>query len=467
MTRRKIMFCLLSAMLILSACTKDLSDLYTRADELKEANSKEQQRIDEEGKKQEDEKKENDALKEKLDSIENAKSNGSGQTDDPDTPGTSVRLPRMEITTKNMKDITSKDSYLSAYMKLTEITAEGKSVNTAEGDLQIKGRGNTTWGFPKKPYRLKFTEKTSLLGEHQDKSWILLANYADKTMLRNQLAFIMGRMSNLDWTPSGHFVELTLNGKYIGVYQLCEKLKISNHRVAVGDDGFLLEIDQRAPESGSAYFTTSHIERPIKFREPDVAEGDANFNYARDFITKAEEALFSENYTNPLEGWQKYIDMDSFVDWYLINELAKNNDAVFFSSCYMNFKRGGKLKMGPIWDFDTAFGNINYNNNYETSGFHIRKVAWYSRLFSDPAFTAKVKERFKFFYDHRNDLMREIGSEAIAIESAIERNEEVWHILYNYTWPNYEIWGSYNNEVQYMKTWLNKRFEWMRGEIGL
>ena len=157
--------------------------------------------------------------------------------------------------------------------------------------------------------------------------------------------------------------------------------------------------------------------------------------------------------------------MDSFVDWYLINEITKNNDAIFWSSCYMNLRRGGKLKMGPIWDFDISLGNVNYNDNFIEEGFWIKNIQWYSRLFEDPAFVAKVKERFAYFYSHREDIMKNINENALYIKYSVQENENKWHTFYTYTWPNYDIWGSYMNEVQSMKTWLSKRFEWLKNEF--
>ena len=121
--------------------------------------------------------------------------------------------------------------------------------------------------------------------------------------------------------------------------------------------------------------------------------------------------------------------------------------------------------MGPLWDFDLAIGNINYNTNNFYNGFWIKNADWYTRLFEDPAFVAKVKERFDFFYSKRNDIMREINANAMYLKYAVQENENRWHTFYTYTWPNYDIWGSYNNEVQSMKEWLNARFEWLKGEF--
>ena len=145
--------------------------------------------------------------------------------------------------------------------------------------------------------------------------------------------------------------------------------------------------------------------------------------------------------------------------------LAKNNDACFFSSCYMHLKRGDKLKMGPLWDFDIAFGNVDYNGNYTSDGFWIKDVTWYSRLFEDPAFVAKVKERFDYFYSRKDDIVSEINANAQYLRCSAQENNNKWHTLYTYTWPNYDIWGSYQNEVQSMKEWLHARFEWLKAEF--
>lgn len=161
------------------------------------------------------------------------------------------------------------------------------------------------------------------------------------------------------------------------------------------------------------------------------------------------------------EGYAKYLDVASFVDWYLVNEISKNNDAVFFSSCYMNLKPGGKLKMGPVWDFDIAFGNINYNGNEDPEGFYVKNSPWISRLFEDPAFVARVKERFAYFKSKKGDIFNNINENAAYLKESVVENNNKWGTLYEVLWPNYAVWGSYDNEVQYMKNWLNKRFDWL------
>ena len=381
-------------------------------------------------------------------------------------------LPVLWIETEDRAPVESKEEYITARFRLAEDVATRSSGDVMEMTGLIRGRGNTTWKLmPKKSYRLKLDEKASLLGEPADRSWVLLANYADKTMLRNATALRMGYMSNLDYTPRSHFVEVIFNGHYDGTYQLCEHLKVAHHRVDVGDDGFLMEIDSRATtEADSVKIKVGHIASPICIKDPDVALDSEAYRFAARFLAKADSALFSDGFTDPETGWRRYLDMDSFVDWYLVNEIARNNDAVFFSSCFMNLRRdgtaeGGTLCMGPLWDFDIAFGNVNYNDNYEPEGFWIKTVPWYARLMQDPAFAARVRERFAWFYDHRNDILDGINQDARYLRRAVEENENRWGTFYEIIWQNHDVWGNYQNEVQYMKSWFISRMDWLRNQF--
>lgn len=376
-------------------------------------------------------------------------------------------LPVMWVETENRAPIVSKDEYLKAHMRLVEDIVTRAPGETIEADLEIKGRGNSTWGYEKKPYRLKFSKKISLLGESEDKSWVLLANYLDKSFLRNRLAFYLGSISNLDYTPSTHFVELMLNGRYNGTYELTEKIKVSENRVNVGKDGFLVEIDALASkEPDAVYFTTEHIDQPVNIKEPEVVVDDENYTYIKDFVCKAEKALYSDNFTDPENGWQKYLDMDSFVEWYLINEISRNNDAWRWSSTFLHLKRGGKLMMGPIWDFDRSFGNAEEFDNHNTEGFWLNDMGWYGRLFLDPVFVAKVKERFAFYFNHKVELLQLINTEAQYLHYSMIENNSKWNTLYNYISPNQNIWGNYSNEVQDLKIWINDRLEWLNASLA-
>lgn len=373
-------------------------------------------------------------------------------------------LPIVYIDTEEKQPIESKDEYVKGTIRIVSNNVNG--IPDFESVMKIKGRGNTTWGMPKKPYKIKFDSKVSLLGEPEDKEWVLLANYADKTQLRNEIAFFMGEMSVLEYTPRTNFVEVVLNGVYNGTYQLGEQLKISKNRVNVGDDGFLLEIDGKAAEEDIT-FKVSHIGQPINIKDPDVEVGSDDYNFVVNYLNTTDQVLFSEDFADPVEGYKKYIDVESFVDWYLINEITKNPDSRFFTSCYMNLSREGKLKMGPLWDFDIAFGNIDYHPQViGLEGFWVKTSPWFTRLFEDPAFVSLVKERFAYFYGKQNEIFLEINRNAEYLQYAAVENNNKWGTLYNYTWPNYEILGKYQNEVQNMKNWLNRRLEWLNNAIS-
>lgn len=377
-------------------------------------------------------------------------------------------LPIMDIVTENRQDINSKEEYLYAAMTLKEDVVTRAPGDVIYQTVNIKGRGNATWNiYPKKPYRLKFDKKVSFFGEKEDKSWVLLANYADKTMMRTQIASYLGKMSQLDYTPSFHFVELILNGTYLGTYQLGEKIKISKNRVNIGDDGILLEMDGYAKdEEDSRYFYVEHMPQPVNVKEPEMEYSDERFAFVKQYMTEADSVLFSDGFKDKDTGWQKYFDMTSFVDWYLISEITKSIDSFWWSSTYMNIKPGGKLKMGPIWDYDHSFGNYIHEGETENpEGFYVGELYWYKRLMEDPVFREAVRTRFDYFYSRRNDILNEINENAEYLKYSAVENNNKWGTLYTFIWNDLTIWGSYLNEVEYMKEWLVKRFDWLNQNI--
>lgn len=335
--------------------------------------------------------------------------------------------------------------------------------------MRIKGRGNSTWALPKKPYKLKLNTKAGLLGMPADKEWVLLANYSDKSLLRNALAFEMSRRVGMKYTPEWRFVELDINGEYLGNYLLVEPVEISDDRLNLKkldpDDvsdreisgGYLLEIDRRSPiEDG--FRTTKGI--CFHFKSPGRMSPEQS-EYIRTYIQQAEDVLYSESFADPEEGYAKYLDVDSFVNWYLVNELFKNNDAVFFSSVFMYKDRYGKLAMGPVWDFDIAAGNIDFKGNDDPKGWWVRKVRWFTRLFEDPSFEKKVRQRWIEMEDEIHGLPAFIDMQAKRLEQSQRRNFQRWDILDKVVWPNPPARGSYQAEVQYLKEWLAERGRWM------
>jgi hypothetical protein len=374
-------------------------------------------------------------------------------------------LPIVYITTPDHVGITSKDDWIKGGTLTIGNTESG------ENDLTIgssfKGRGNSTWSCPKKPYAIKLDSNSKILGMPKHKRWVLLANYYDNSFMRTSIAFDMSNNSSLAYTPRIKDVEVVLNGKYNGLYTLTEQLKIDKNRVNVGDDGFLFEIDARGDETnGDVLFNVSHISNPIVIKDPDVTKDDDNYNYAKSFLTDFDEILFSDEWLDIEEGYTKYIDINSFVDWYLINEISKNNDACFFSSCYMNLNRTiGILSMGPLWDFDLAFGNVNYNDNDNPEGFWLKRtIAWYKRMFEDPEFVSLVKERFNHFYSYKDYYTELIKQKYAELEYSAYGDNLVWNRITTST--DYTIVGqTYWDYCTELDNFMTTRWEWLKSEF--
>lgn len=223
-----------------------------------------------------------------------------------------------------------------------------------------------------------------------------------------------------------------------------------------------MEVDNKYDPNEDIYFHTSRLLFNIK--EPDMEFNSDQFNWIKDYITNVENLIYSGNF-DPSNGYSKYADISSFVDWYLINEITKNNDAIMHTSCYMNITPNGKLKMGPLWDFDIALGNVNYNNNELPTGWWVADAMWFKQLLKDPVFVEQVKTRFAYFKSKKEDIFTNINNNATYLKWSVIENDNRWNTFYNQTWPNYAVWGNYNNEVQYMKNWLSARFDWLEANL--
>jgi len=322
----------------------------------------------------------------------------------------------------------------------------------------LKGRGNSTWyGQEKRPYAVKLDTKAEVLGMPRHKRWVLLANYFDRSHLRTDIAFHLGTLSRLDYTPRIRSVEIVLNGAYRGLYQVTEQLKADENRVAVGPGGFLLEVDVLDP-AGEVTFTIPSIEAyaHINIKEPDMTAGSPEYDYVRQFVTEFDNVLHGDNFADPQNGYPRYIDTASFVDWYLINEIVKNQDSNFYSSCFMHFVRGGRIGMGPLWDFDRSIGNRLHSPDdafyWSETGWLTKEGAWMSRLFEDPGFRALVKERFRYFYGKLPEIRQYIArrdrflSEAKANDTSLYGSEE-------------------GAGGEYLSAWLERRMEWLKAEF--
>ncbi len=370
-------------------------------------------------------------------------------------------LPIVYLATNNNAAIDSKEEYIEGNVSLD---GGRYTENLSPAAMKIRGRGNSTWGHPKKPFQMKFDDKTEFLGMPADKKWLFLAEYSDKTMLRNRAAFEMGYISLLDWTPQSAFAEVYINGEYNGTYHITQKVEESNNRLVLGDTGYLLEIDQlERLDVDDVYFYTDNF--LINIKEPSIDVGSAEYLYVDDLINEFETVLHSSQFKDPILGYAKFIDVNSFIDWYLISEITKNVDSQSFSSIYLNVMPGEKIKMGPLWDFDLSFGNVDYADSQYAAGFWVKNHPWYARLFQDPDFVNKINERFKFFRNNQTYILDKIDQQADALKWAQQENDDQWHTIGTYVWPNPVVLGSYQEEVAHLKNWYTRRMNWLESAL--
>lgn len=345
-------------------------------------------------------------------------------------------LPAMYVTTPDLQNITSKDIWISnAESRLWNV--EDCSI-TDLGSTKIKGRGNSTWARPKKPYAIKFESKKPVLGMNSDKRWNLLANYIDRTMIRNAVAFQISKCTDLDWTPDGRFVELFLNGRFQGNYFICEHIKLAKKRVNITEmspedisgasvtGGYITEITiDDIPE-----FRTSYRDFMVNIKEPDedVIQPE-QISYLQDYFNNFESVLYGLTKGD----YRDYIDIDSFIDWWFVFELTMNHEPNNPKSCYMFKGRDGvdsepgtvcKIKAGPVWDFDWG----TFVPGPKTSSFVIKSALYYDKLFNDYYFVVRLKEKWnEYKADNRfNRIADYIDSISATLKYSDKRNFAIW-----------------------------------------
>ena len=326
------------------------------------------------------------------------------------------RLPVVYINTENGSDVTSKDYYINGEMKIQGNERYNlETTKLYDGKIEIKGRGNSTWGLPKKPYKIKLDSKTNLFSMGKNKHWVLLANYYDSSSLRNTLSYDLSGALDMPQTETVH-TGVIFNGKYVGTYQFCEQIRVDEKRVDVlnwddeakdlskiiatkeslnADDlesylaenlswttsgkfnyqgktylisnydytipsingGYLLELDSNYDEV-SKFKTNSN--QPLMFKAPEFAVSNQDMmNYVKNYIQAYENAVMSKDYHSMYEGntvhYSELFDMDSLVDYWLVTELFFNEDGMK-KSTYMYKDVDDKFHMGPIWDMDWSSG---------------------------------------------------------------------------------------------------------------
>lgn len=376
---------------------------------------------------------------------------------------------QMEIETADYEPVVEKKKYLDAILTLRGAKSSEHNVTL---ETQVRGRGNSTWGMPKKPFRIKLTNEHELLGMPINRSWALLANYADKTMLRNAVAFCAAEILGMPYTPDSEFVELTFNGEYLGLYQLTDKtyevqdLVKAQAKEGSSEEGFsdvfVLEIDDRRKQD---FWFDSQNGIPFGFRSKADA---AHVERVEEWINSIEALIADSSDPDRLARVNENLDIESLVDIFLVNELTRNGDA-FWSSTYLYRLRGERVTFGPVWDFDIALGNIDYGGHGEPEGSSTlgasKSKSWYIRtLLDEPEFRALIAARWEYLSSRVPLLVEFVEESAAVFDEAQGRNFERWPILDEYVWPNAVVTGSYEGEIDYLLLWLEQRVRWMEAQ---
>ena len=398
-----------------------------------------------------------------------------------------TNLPTVIIHTTNAQDIVNKDLYIKGIVSI--ISDNGTKIYT--DSLDIKGRGNASWNFPKKPYKLKLYNKVSLLGlPAKEKTWTLINNYGDKTLMRNLLANDLSKKLEMPYTPAARSVDVFLNGEYKGNYQLSDQVEVATGRVDVEKlkttditlpnlgGGYLIEMDAYAYQEIS-WFTSILESVPVTIHNPKDDEiVPAQSAFIKSHFEKMEAALFAVNYTDVTDGFRKYIDTETFLRHFLVGEMSGNTDTYW--STYMYKKRNeDKFYFGPSWDFDIAYENdyrtypINNNSEwiYSTTGSAatgVREIV--NRIFSDQAILAQLKNIYASYRNraiiNEGSLLQVIDDNAALLDQSQKLNFMRWDILGTQVHMNPQVLYTYSAEVANVRNFVKNRLIWMDKKLG-
>ena len=413
-------------------------------------------------------------------------------------------LPIMIIETAGGADIPDEPKIV-AQMKLINNDNGQKNLvtdpgNEYDGRISIEIRGSSSASlFPKKGYgfETQFADGSNnnieLLGMPSENDWVLHGPYSDKTLMRNALAYIFAG-EIMAYAPRVRHLEMVVNGEYRGVYLLTEKIKRDKDRVDIsklrpedtsGDQltgGFIVKVDKFTGNSTgwtSAFPYADgngnhrYVYHDPKFEELEPVQRD----YIENFIFDFESVMDSPTFNDSLTGYTQWIDEDTFIEGFFINEIGKNVDAYRLST-YLYKDRDSidtRLKFGPVWDFNLAFGNADYceGGNFIGWGHEFNTICpgdgyripfYWEKLLDDERIKAKIKTRWLDLRQNEfstPNLCQKIDSLATLLDESQQRNFIQWDIIGEYIWPNGSVQSSYANEVAYLKDWLIDRVQWM------
>ncbi len=395
-------------------------------------------------------------------------------------------LPVVRIDTADAESITG--SKRPARQATVSLDVAGDPDASFTADAKVRGRGNTTWKHvgDKKSYQVNFDDEHAPLGLSPSDKFVLLANPFDRSQLRTFVASGLAAVTDPAWTPGFRWVEVVLNGDYRGLYQLGEKVDIGPDKVDIevpGPDvtggepitgGYLLEMGTVEQPTDKRTWTTGHGV-PLIIDRPEAEDGDdARFAYIRDHVAAFEMALYGNDWTDPQSGYAHYLDVDAFVDHWIVQETTVNIDA-YINSTYLWKRRGDpRLVFGPIWDFDVSMGNPYGYLDAVPRGWHTIHPAiapnveyrpWVLRLFADPGFVQHVADRWAEVSPGFERVAASIPDAAASIETAQQADLVRWadetETLFGHRYGDTLA----EDEPEFLETWLQARIDWISAEL--
>ena len=385
---------------------------------------------------------------------------------------TFTKIPQIFIYTGGAP-IDSKETYVTATFAVNP-NATIENVTRQKYNGKVRLRGNSTRGYPKPSFKIKFNDEVPLLGMHAYEEWCLIANYADKTLLRNWLAYEMAERLGMPFAPAHRFVEVYVNGKHKGCYLLTDQVEIGDTRVNIPKlkstsadsditGGYLLEADYPSNEDDPGTIRWESFGMPITLKSPKSPTAK-QLDYISSFVKNADSLIWKGN-TNGL----KYFDFESTAQWFLTNELFKNCDASGYSSIFFYKDRDDdKIYMGPVWDFDIGAGNANHCTDCQnTSGWHVRYWPRITRL-HDTGYNTWWKYTVQYWQAHKmvfREVIDMIDPLVEKYDLSIKENNKLWP---NMQEPGFVVPGNttYEMQIEHLKNFLNDRYNWLDGKFN-
>ncbi|OWV24944.1 hypothetical protein B7988_13250 [Fibrobacter sp. UWB1] len=370
-------------------------------------------------------------------------------------------LPRIVIETEDFAGVRDRETEIPSHLQIYGEKAPESEVY----ELTVRGRGNSSFKMPKYGLKLEFKDKVKLFGMPKNRDWALIANYGDKTHLRNYMMTRLSEWLGAKYTPRMQFVELYLNRKYMGLYLLSESIKVAKNRVNIeeNDTTFLVEkedskkFDPPYVQSDNGYYY--HIKSP-KNPSPETEE------LLLDHI-KAFENFAMRPYRYNSNEIVQWIDLDDYLLFYWVHEYSKNEDGNFARSVHFTWKKGEPIHFGPLWDFDLAFGNASREQNKAPEEWYIRRYRLNYYILQNSLVDSAAVVYWK---EHRETFKALIDSVPLyrsIIDKAIENEYRRWPVMKNTeNWALKDPYDSYDEAVETMIEWMKQRYQWIDKEIG-